>query len=295
MATKKTDTKKTSSKKKVDLPPTGDRNTDPLSGAAGAHPIEAGAGAALGGAAAGLAIGALGGPVGAVIGGIIGGGLAGGLGGKALGEAIDPTIENDLVKDYHTTHGLEHTPESAERIRPAYRYGLAAGAQHHDRRFEDIETDLRTGWEKSRGECELDWSQARGAARHAFDRSVQLREEKLRVGKTSEKTGDVKVRKEVHTDHKTIEVPVEREEIVIEHRAAGGRAAGDVKAEEIRIPVREEKAHVSKETVAREEVQVSKRKVHDTEKVSEDVKREELVVETEGKAKVRHDNRGTKA
>ena len=72
MATRKKATKK-DKEKTVDLPPKGPRNTDPLSGAAGAHPIETGVGAALGGAGAGLAVGALGGPVGAVIGAAVGG------------------------------------------------------------------------------------------------------------------------------------------------------------------------------------------------------------------------------
>lgn len=80
-------------KKTVDLPPKGRRNRDPISGARGAHPVEAGAGALVGGAAAGLGIGALGGPVGAVIGATVGGALAGGLGGKVVGEAIDPTAK----------------------------------------------------------------------------------------------------------------------------------------------------------------------------------------------------------
>src|SRR5215208_7191241 len=77
-------------KKTVDLPPRGDRNPDPITDAAGAHPIEAGVGTALGGAAAGLAAGAMAGPVGAVLGAVVGG-VAGGYGGKAVGEAIDPT------------------------------------------------------------------------------------------------------------------------------------------------------------------------------------------------------------
>src|SRR5829696_9726496 len=79
-------------KKTVDLPPKGDRNPDPITDAAGAHPVEVGVGTALGGAAAGLAAGAAAGPIGAVIGAVVGG-VAGGYGGKAVGEAIDPTTK----------------------------------------------------------------------------------------------------------------------------------------------------------------------------------------------------------
>ena len=121
--------------------------------------------------------------------------------------------------------------------------------------------------------------------------TVQLKEEQMRVNKDSTKVGDVQVRKEVHTEHKQITVPVEREEVVIERRAVSGAAAsGDITAQEIRIPVKEERVHVSKETVVKEEVSVGKRKVQDTQTVTGDVRKEELVVETEGQAKVRQSN-----
>src|SRR5215216_2890454 len=94
-------------KKKVDLPPKGPRNADPLTDAPGAHPIETGVGAAVGGAATGLAIGALGGPVGAVIGGVVGGAVAGGLAGKGVGELIDPTTEDTWLREYFGTR-TEH-------------------------------------------------------------------------------------------------------------------------------------------------------------------------------------------
>jgi uncharacterized protein (TIGR02271 family) len=294
MATRKKSTKK-DTEKKVDLPPKGPRNADPLTDAPGAHPIETGVGAGVGGAAAGLAIGAVGGPVGAVIGGIVGGAVAGGLAGKGVGELIDPTTEDEWLHEYFGSRANRRTDEKPESYRPAYHYGLQSAERHAGRRFEDVEPELRTGWDAARGNCPMGWDDARDAVRHAFDRTVQLREEKLQVTKTPVKTGDVKVRKEVHTDHKTVTVPVEREEIVIEHRPATGPTTGDVKAEEIRIPVKEEKVNVSKETRVKEEVRVGKRKVQDTEQVSDDVRREELVVETEGKAKVRQDNHGHKA
>jgi uncharacterized protein (TIGR02271 family) len=104
----------------------------------------------------------------------------------------------------------------------------------------------------------------------------------------------VKVRKEVVTEHKQINVPVEREEVVIERKPAGGRAAsGDIKAEEIRIPVKEERVDVHKEAVVKEEVTVGKRKVQDTQTVSGDVKKEELRVEERGDVRVKGDTRAT--
>src|SRR5580692_11156389 len=76
--------------KKVDLPPTGRRNADPLTNAPGAHPVETGVGAAAIGAVSGMAAGAVAGPVGAAIGAAVGA-VAGGYAGKGVGEMIDPT------------------------------------------------------------------------------------------------------------------------------------------------------------------------------------------------------------
>ena len=94
-----------------------------------------------------------------------------------------------------------------------------------------------------------------------------------------------------------MEVPVQREEVVIERTPVHGRAttagvAGDLReGEEIRIPVREEKVTVSKEAVVTEEVKVGKRVVQDTEHVTGQVRKEEVKVEQEGDVDVR--TRGT--
>ncbi len=126
--------------------------------------------------------------------------------------------------------------------------------------------------------------------------TVKLHEEHLKANKETVKTGSVEVRKEVHTEHKTITVPVQREEIVIErHTVNESGRAGDIKAEEIRIPTKEERITVGKETVVKEEVTVGKRTVQGTETVSGDVRSEELIVETEGKAKIRDEKSGKKS
>ena len=83
-------------KSSVDEP---DANPDPLSGAAGAHPVGTGIGAA-GGAAAGASIGAVAGPIGAAVGTVVGA-VAGGLAGKGAAEAIKPT---DPASGAHRGH-----------------------------------------------------------------------------------------------------------------------------------------------------------------------------------------------
>jgi len=124
--------------------------------------------------------------------------------------------------------------------------------------------------------------------------TVQLKEEHLHAQKTPVQTGEVRVRKEVVTEQKTLNVPVEREEVVIERHPVSGRPAtsADLRpGEEIRIPVREEKVHVEKEANVVEEVSVGKRKVQDTEHVTGTVRKEQLKVEREGDVDIR--NKGT--
>jgi len=281
-------TKPKDPEKTVDLPPHGPRNPDPITNAPGSHPIETGVGAVLGGVASGMAVGTLtAGPLGAVAGAIVGGAAAGGLAGKGIGELIDPTTEDNWIREYYDSEKKHPKGTSYDTYRGAYRYGLESGSRHEGKRFEDVETDLQSDWEASNADSGLKWNQARGAVRHAFDRTIQLREEHLKVNKQREKTGEVGVHKEVVTEHRQITVPVEREEVVIERRPAhGSAAAGDMKAEQIRIPVSEEKVSVHKETVVKEEVSVGKRKVQDTKTVGADVQHEEIRVEEHGDAKV---------
>jgi uncharacterized protein (TIGR02271 family) len=124
--------------------------------------------------------------------------------------------------------------------------------------------------------------------------TIELKEERLHAEKRPVETGEVTVRKDVRTETKTLEVPVQREEVVIERNPVHGRAAtegitaDDIRAgEEIRIPVREEEVNVTKDAVVKEEVKVGKRAVQDTERVSGQVRKEEIRVEQKGDVDVR--------
>jgi uncharacterized protein (TIGR02271 family) len=120
--------------------------------------------------------------------------------------------------------------------------------------------------------------------------TLRAHEERLRVEKTPVETGEVRVRKETHTEHKTLDVPVTREEVVIERRPASGNAVSDTDLDtgrEVRIPVREEEVNVEKEMVAKEEVSVGKRRVQEKKHVDETLRKEEIKVDKTGDAKIR--------
>jgi uncharacterized protein (TIGR02271 family) len=117
-------------------------------------------------------------------------------------------------------------------------------------------------------------------------RRIQLLSEVLRVNKERVATGEARIRKEVITENQTIQVPVTREELVIERRPVNEArpASGDIGADsEIRVPLSEERVNVERQPVVREEVEVGKRQVTEERTVSDEVRHEELQVEDESK------------
>jgi hypothetical protein len=146
-----------------------DANPDPVTGEPGSHPVATGAGTAAGGLAAGAAAGAAAGPVGAAVGAVVGG-VVGGLAGKAVGEQIDPTAEDAYWRENYRQRSYVDQGSDYETYQPAYRYGWESHSQHSGKRFEDVESDLQSGWNKTKSSARLSWEKAKHAARDAWDR-----------------------------------------------------------------------------------------------------------------------------
>jgi hypothetical protein len=155
-----------------------DNNPDPITGAPGSHPVGTGVGAAGGGAAAtwaGAAIGgAAGGPIGAVVGGVVGavaGAVGGGAVGKSVAENIDPTVEGDYwSKEYTARPYYENGMTYENDYAPAYRHGWESRSRYTGRKFDEVETDLKSDWEKTKAKSRLSWDKAKAAVRDAWDR-----------------------------------------------------------------------------------------------------------------------------
>ena len=83
----------------------------------------------------------------------------------------------------------------------------------------------------------------------AQEEHLRLHEERLSIDKERQLSGEVNVDKYVVEEEETIEVPIERQEVYIEKRAANAEtAAGEVfdDGENIHIPVMEERVEVTK-------------------------------------------------
>jgi len=112
----------------------------------------------------------------------------------------------------------------------------------------------------------------------------------LNVDKTQVQSGEVNVSKHVEEEKQTIEVPVEHEEVYVERRPVNRDTELDTDNRfsttdayqengDIHIPVTEERIDVTKKDVVSEEVVIGKRKVQDTETVTENVRREEVDID----------------
>jgi hypothetical protein len=160
----------------------------------------------LSGAATGAALGSLGGPIGTIIGGIAGA-VSGWWSGRAISEAASSfDHDEDHYRTHHTSAGSSSLGSASmgsgsmssassgsmssssmgsssmgasaggyDSVRPAYQLGHLAGLNpdYHGRQFDDIEPDLRRGWESQPGDSRADWHGVRDYARAAYGRSQQ--------------------------------------------------------------------------------------------------------------------------
>jgi uncharacterized protein (TIGR02271 family) len=121
------------------------------------------------------------------------------------------------------------------------------------------------------------------SSREQEQAAIPLREEELEAQKR-EKEGEVRVRKEVRTETQRLEVPVQKEEVYVEHVPASEARAGTIEEgafeeQEVRIPVREEEVEVTKRPVVKEEVRVGKDVRTEEQEVSGEVRKENVTVE----------------
>lgn len=118
------------------------------------------------------------------------------------------------------------------------------------------------------------------------DASVVVRDEHLDVHTERQATGEYRLRKHTYQDTETIEVPVEREEVVVERtpvdpNSAEARAA-DRGDDEVRVTTHEDVPVVDKNVTA-EKVSLDKTAVQDTETVTETVKHEDVDIDRDVK------------
>jgi len=132
-------------------------------------------------------------------------------------------------------------------------------------------------------------------SRVASGQKIQLAEEELHAASSRSRRARVDVRKEVVTEHRTLDVPVQA---VRRSSLSGGPRTASLplpisrRGEQIRIPVMEEQVRVEKTAVVKEEVDVHKRTTQENKQVAGTVRKEELRVTEKGDVEVRETGKG---
>lgn len=143
---------------------------------------------------------------------------------------------------------------------------------------------LRSRWKPAlAGDVEDEVFAVPGIAAAEENRILPVRAEELSVEKTVVPRGEARIRKEIVSERRTIEVPIVREELVIEYGGAGGGVTIDGKpmgeGDVVRIPLTEERIDVQKYTVLKADVVIGRRRVEEIQQVTETLRHEEVRVD----------------
>lgn len=151
-----------------------DRNPDAITGEPGSHPVGTGIGAA-GVGAAGAAIGSLLPGVGTLVGGVVGaivGAVGGAYAGRGVAEAVNPTDEDAYWYDHYASRSYVRSGSPYDLYRPAYQYGWESRTRlPREKTFDQVEPELKRGWESSEYCDALSWEEASPACRDAWERA----------------------------------------------------------------------------------------------------------------------------
>ena len=207
------------------------------------------------------------------------------------GDTIRVPFSKDKVKDAPRVDADRHL--DADEERELYRYygrdydeGYAAAGTRGGDHGADGDADATAG----RNDHGADGTAGvAGVGRRADrdrtrgDNTMTRSEEELQVGTREREAGRVRLRKHVRTEKETVTVPVTHEEVRVERTpirdGEGGRIGGDETAE---VRLREDEVVVDKDVVAKEQISLGKEKVTEQQRVTEDVRKEEIEVEREG-------------
>jgi uncharacterized protein (TIGR02271 family) len=206
---------------------------------------------------------------------------------SSSGDQVQVPYHKQLVKDAPRVDTDQHLSEAEEQELWRH-YGLDYGSGYSDTADRDGDGIY---------DQVQDTAVGRDTSGPTTDNAMTRSEEELQVGTTQRERGRVRLRKYVTTEQVTQTVPVQREELRVEREpitdanrdaATSGPAISE---EEHEVTLHEETPVVEKRAVPKERVRLDTETVTDERQVSEDVRKEQIVVDGEGDQSTSRDNR----
>ncbi|MEO4038421.1 PRC and DUF2382 domain-containing protein [Micrococcaceae bacterium Sec6.3] len=199
---------------------------------------------------------------------------------QTTADGITVPYEKAFVKDAPNVDADGSlTPQEEQRIYEYYSMEYTATEGHvEDRR----DVDTTAGVVGDRDVVDTDRDVVDTDRREVNDADgVVVRDEHLNVGTERKASGRVRLRKQSYTTTETVEVPVTREEVVVERVAVDPNSAEARRADadgEVSVTTYEETPVVEK-TVEAEKVSLGKRQIQETETVSEELRHEDVRID----------------
>jgi uncharacterized protein (TIGR02271 family) len=218
---------------------------------------------------------------------------------KTQVEAL-PEFTDDMLMDYDQEEQVRGvyrsaTPKMQQQVPAANGVGYAGAASAPATTNTAAMLDLETGYAGyDRDSYGYDKEPELYALNEQNHPNLKLYEERLIASKNRQKTGEAVISKRVETETANASVSVDKERIVVERISVNSGTVvspgeANFQAGEVaRMDVYEEVPEFHKEAFVREEVRVSKVVDKETATAQEQLRREELDVDTEGRPVVKN-------
>jgi hypothetical protein len=82
----------------------------------------------------------------------------------------DWSTDESYWRDTFSSRPYARADRGFDYYRPAYRYGFESANRHLGKQWNDVEPDLRSGWDRYEQRGESTWENIKDAVRDAWDR-----------------------------------------------------------------------------------------------------------------------------
>jgi hypothetical protein len=89
---------------------------------------------------------------------------------RRTGSVLDWTTEEEYWRSNYSMRPYVGVNRDFDYWRPGYRYGYESAAKYQGRKWNEIENDLKTGWERFEHRSKATWEQIKDAVRDGWDR-----------------------------------------------------------------------------------------------------------------------------
>ncbi|MFI6070372.1 DUF2382 domain-containing protein [Actinoplanes sp. NPDC051343] len=194
--------------------------------------------------------------------------------------------ENELYRHYGLTSADDR--EADDREADGRQTGRQTDRQTDDRQADDRQADRQTDdRETGTRDAAAEGDGVGGPGRHrsddgAEDNAMTRSEERLVAGTRTENAGKARLRKHIVTERQQVDVPVRREEVRLEREPVAGAnrdeatSGSDLGESEHEVILHAERPVVNTETVPVERVRLAKETVTDQQRVSGEVRKEQI-------------------